>query len=220
MQGIPGFCLSASGYSSFIGIFREKHSFTSGIRWGSSDAASLIRYLAKAFAPEATQENLIEIAAKVGSDVPFFLGSTTALVEGRGERISRIPILPQMPILLLHPTAPMSTAVAYRSLDAIPDRPHPPVKPMIDAIDAGRLDKVIRLLHNSFELCVYEILPQLGRLHRFCMEQLGKGVLLSGSGSNLFVLAESINLLQELQSKLSHEYPEIKSTMTHTLEGS
>jgi 4-diphosphocytidyl-2-C-methyl-D-erythritol kinase len=92
-----------------------------GLGGGSSDAAAALLAGAAAL---AESDILVELpvlhrlAAGIGADVPFFLGSGPALATGIGERLESID-LPALPIVLVLPTSPLSTAAAYRALDEL-----------------------------------------------------------------------------------------------------
>lgn len=95
----------------------------SGLGGGSSDAAGLLRALAK-IAPIG-QGALHEIAAAVGADVPFFLVGGRALGEGYGERLTLLDDGLAEWLVVVRPNVGVSTSEAYAKLDALPDRPIP-----------------------------------------------------------------------------------------------
>lgn len=188
-----------------------------GLGGGSSDAAALLHYLRQQHAPEMPISKLIEIAAEVGSDVPFFLSGGTCRVSGRGELIEMLPALPSFPVLILHPEETVSTREAYRALDSIPGRQHPPVDPMLQAIQKSDWQKVLQYLFNSFEEAVFKIHPRLGAICERCRALGFPSVLLSGSGSNLFVLDRDETRLRALQAEIAESSEGLRSTLTRTI---
>ena len=74
-----------------------------GLGGGSSDAAAALRALDRLWETDATDTELAELAAGIGSDVPFFLTGGTALAEGRGEVILPMPSLPRFNLTLVFP---------------------------------------------------------------------------------------------------------------------
>lgn len=197
---------------------RKRIPMQAGLGGGSSDAGILLRYLWKTFAPEASKDRMIAIAAEVGSDVPFFLFGGTCLVKGRGERIASLPSLPSHPILVFHPVETVSTAAAYQALDTIGERIHPPLEPLLEAIRSGDWKGILGGLHNSFEECIYAAHPPLAALYAFCRKRLREGVLLCGSGSNLFASSTRIEDLHHLQQEVIGEFPRLTSTLTLSAE--
>lgn len=89
-----------------------------GLGGGSSDAAAAL-VATNALAGNAIpRHELLQLAARVGSDVPFFLcGSSLALGWGHGERLLRLPPLPPAPALLVVPAVPIATPDAFAWLD-------------------------------------------------------------------------------------------------------
>ncbi|MDC7124232.1 MAG: 4-(cytidine 5'-diphospho)-2-C-methyl-D-erythritol kinase, partial [Spirochaetales bacterium] len=88
-----------------------------GMGGGSSDAATALIALNKMFGL-LTDKDLIRVAAKVGSDVPFFLSTTTAaIISGKGENVSSIKKPEKLPIVLVNPEIKISTPEAYKWID-------------------------------------------------------------------------------------------------------
>jgi 4-diphosphocytidyl-2-C-methyl-D-erythritol kinase len=114
-----------------ISLFRVQTGFTGGIRvrvekriplgaglgGGSSDAASTLRALQSLVAPKLPQDQLLEMALALGSDVPFFLWGGAALVSGRGERVVPINVPDGLWVVLVYPGFSSNTAEAFRLLD-------------------------------------------------------------------------------------------------------
>ncbi len=85
----------------------------SGLGGGSSDAAAAIALLARLWRLPASRGDLAEVAAGVGSDVPFFLWGGRARGTGRGERIAPLPDGPELSLIVLLPPFPVATAAVY-----------------------------------------------------------------------------------------------------------
>ncbi len=85
-----------------------------GLGGGSSDAAAVLKGLSQLTGIKDV--DLIKIAETLGSDVPFFIKGGAALVEGRGERLSQVPVIP-FHAVLIHPGIKVSTAWAYSAWD-------------------------------------------------------------------------------------------------------
>ena len=78
-----------------------------GLGGGSSDAAAALVALNKLWKLELSTDALVDLAAELGSDVPYFIRGGTSLAEGRGERITPLPPLPQLWVVLLRPSVPV-----------------------------------------------------------------------------------------------------------------
>jgi 4-diphosphocytidyl-2-C-methyl-D-erythritol kinase len=85
---------------------------------GSSDAAAVIKAMASFHPSYYSRGSMAAMAAEVGSDVPFFLGSACALVGGRGELLQELESRTDYSILVIYPGFSINTAYAFRTLDA------------------------------------------------------------------------------------------------------
>lgn len=104
----------------FIGLSvdcRKQIPEMAGLGGGSSDAAAMLRVMRLIHPVNLGREGLAEIAAELGSDVPFFLSSASALVEGRGEIVEPLETPEQWYCVVIKPGFDISTGEAYRCLD-------------------------------------------------------------------------------------------------------
>jgi 4-diphosphocytidyl-2-C-methyl-D-erythritol kinase len=170
-----------------------------GLGGGSSDAAAALHAANRLAGNAIPRHELLQLAARVGSDVPFFCsGAPLALAWGRGERMLRLPPLPAAPALLLTPPIPISTADAYGWVDgARQSEPAPSNRARGRGSLALDLDAlsgwgdVARMAGNDFESAVFGRHAGI----RAAFEALvGTRPLLcrmSGSGSTLFAIYRS-----------------------------
>ena len=156
-----------------------------GLGGGASDAATVLRLLARRW-PDAGEAALVEAAAAVGSDEPFFLAGGTALVEGRGERVTPLPDLPPHGVVLFIPpdTLPNKTATLFRALD----RDGRVDEPTVTRSFAGRLPARVTGadLYNSFERVAFDCFPGLATLWEQLEARTGEAIRLAGAGPTLF----------------------------------
>ena len=153
-----------------------------GLGGGSSDAAAALLALDTLWELNLSRERLTDMAAALGSDVPFFLHGGTALCEGRGERVTPLPALsPDWPLVIVKPPVGVSTAAAYRALDALPHRV------MGTATERWPVDQHTA---NDFEAVVYHLFPEVGAV-RAALADFGAGPRLCGSGAALWCRAAS-----------------------------
>ncbi len=160
-----------------------------GLGGASADAAAALVGLARLWGWDLPHAELAALAARLGSDVPFFLSSGTALARGRGEIVEPLPDLATRWLVLLVPShsLPAKTAELYRRL-----RP--------DCWSSGertsRLAQAIRegrplqedLLTNSFELVADQLFPSLAECRRALLDAGAPGAHLSGAGPALYAL--------------------------------
>ena len=159
-----------------------------GLGGGTSDAAALIRYLARAF--NLNERELLIKALQVGSDVPYCLIGGTARVEGRGEIVEPLDDLAPLRLVLLDPGLSNATPKIYARLLPSSERRHPPADLFVEAWREGDLELVGLQMFNAFQDLVFEQVPRLARLREKLLGQGCLGVCLTGTGSNLVGLLD------------------------------
>ena len=156
-----------------------------GLGGGASDAATVLRLLGRRW-PEAGEEALETAAAAVGSDEPFFLAGGTALAEGRGERVTPLPGLPEHGVVLFIPPETLSnkTATLFGALD----RDGQVDEPTVSTSLAKRLPTRVTGadLYNSFERVAFDCFPGLAALWEQLEARTGEAIRLAGAGPTLF----------------------------------
>jgi 4-diphosphocytidyl-2-C-methyl-D-erythritol kinase len=154
-----------------------------GLGGGSSDAATVLHALNQLHQSVVPQDDLMSMAARLGSDVAFFLcGSSLAHATGRGEVLRMLPPLPRAGVILLIPTFGIATADAYRWLDE--GRAYSPADSQ--SVSVVDWDTVAQRAHNAFETVVFRKHPYLAELKSALRESGARIALLCGSGSSLF----------------------------------
>jgi 4-diphosphocytidyl-2-C-methyl-D-erythritol kinase len=178
-----------------------------GLGGGSSDAAAVLRAdMAGAFGRLADADWLA-IARRLGSDVPFFLAESAALVEGSGERVTPAGRPPPWHVLIVKPPVGVSTAAAYARLDER-DRPIRPRAASVSiaalrTLQRGRFDELECLLHNDFQAPLLESVPEIGRAIEALREAGARKPLLAGSGSCVFTIAPTARRIAEIAERCS-----------------
>ncbi|WP_242356765.1 4-(cytidine 5'-diphospho)-2-C-methyl-D-erythritol kinase [Anaeromyxobacter sp. SG64] len=175
---------------------------TAGLGGGSSDAAAVLRCLARAFRIRDAGA-LAAIAAEVGSDVPFFLGPGPAWAEGRGERLTPADVAPQH-LVLVYPTAPelaIRAGDAYRWLDAARHGRSPRLAPRFDRFDPSRAG-------NDLEPPCLAERPPLKTLLGLLVGRGATAAIMSGSGPTVFGLFPSKNAAARAARTIAEEIVE------------
>jgi len=172
-------------------VLRKRIPVAAGLGGGSSDGAAVLRGLNRLWGLSLSAEELAEVAAGLGSDVPFFLRGGTALAEGRGERLTPLGDAQPCPLVLAWPQAVLGdkTARMYGTLRT---------QHYSDGSASGRLVERLRGgqrirdedIYNVFEGVLGEVMPEAARLfERVAACGLGCPHL-AGSGPALFLLPE------------------------------
>jgi 4-diphosphocytidyl-2-C-methyl-D-erythritol kinase len=161
-----------------------------GLGGGSSDAAAALRGLNQLWGLDLPREALEHIAARLGSDVPFFVHGGTALAEGRGERITPLSDLPPQELLIVLPPLTLAdkTRRMYSLLTSADYTDGSAARRLADAIHQGK-PLADEQLFNVFDGPAFRAFPELERLRRALLEAGARSVHLAGSGPALFALA-------------------------------
>jgi 4-diphosphocytidyl-2-C-methyl-D-erythritol kinase len=162
-----------------------------GLGGGSSDAASTLLALNEWWRLGLGQEELLALAARLGSDVPFFVLGGTALVEGRGERVAPLPDLPGHWVILLKPPVNVSTPVAFRALAPVDYTSGEATASLVAALQsAGQAGQAgvlqAEYLVNALETCVLQLYPEVVAGHSALKIAGAPLVRMSGSGPTVF----------------------------------
>ncbi|MBV9027143.1 MAG: 4-(cytidine 5'-diphospho)-2-C-methyl-D-erythritol kinase [Candidatus Eremiobacteraeota bacterium] len=177
-----------------------------GLGGGSSNAATILRAAMEGAFGEPQQRDWLRVAHTLGSDVPFFLAGTAALVEGTGERVTPAGALPDWHALVIKPPVAVSTADAYRELDDA-ERPTRPRKGCVsiaalEALQRFDFERLAALLQNDFQEPIARRHPEIRIALDGLREAGAQNALLAGSGACVFSLAETRERLEILASRL------------------
>ena len=170
-----------------------------GLGGGSADVAALLRCLRRQYAPEMPVEQLRAIGLTVGSDMPFCVSGGTALAEGRGERLTALPALPDCWIVLCKPEFGIPTPALFTLADAGTPKNRPDIDGMIRALSAEDLGGVAARLCNVFEVFhIKNRLLELGALN----------AAMSGSGPTVFGIFREKTAAKAALTALKQRYPQ------------
>lgn len=162
-----------------------------GLGGGSSNAAAMLRALDALFDLRLRAEFLETVSRELGSDVPFLVRGGSALVEGTGERLTRVA-MPELYLVLVFPAVACPTGLVYEAFDRLrPDARLDArrVRGIVEAADTGTLRPDMPF--NDLADAACEVAPALGEL-RARVEAIALApVHVSGSGSTLFVVCDS-----------------------------
>jgi 4-diphosphocytidyl-2-C-methyl-D-erythritol kinase len=176
---------------------RKKIPHGAGLGGGSSDAASTLRGLNELHDAPVSLACLTNLAAGLGSDVPFFIAQSAAFCRGRGEIVEPVGPLPAMSLLLLKPEFGVPTPWAYKQWQDSRELP---------GVDyaAQQVGKLI--LQNDLERPVFEKHLFLARMKGWLREQPEvEAALMSGSGSTMFAVLREAGNAEALAARARQE---------------
>ncbi|MDI6631654.1 MAG: 4-(cytidine 5'-diphospho)-2-C-methyl-D-erythritol kinase [Bacillota bacterium] len=157
-----------------------------GLGGGSADAAAVLVGLNSLWRLECEPGFLAKIGAVLGADVPFCLAGGTALATGRGEKLTRLPPLPELGVLLLKPPYGLSTAAVYRAFDSARPNHRPVAWRMAEALAGGDWREALQWCSNALEAVAFREHPELAVLKQELQEAGALCALMSGSGPTVF----------------------------------
>ena len=180
-----------------------------GLGGGSADAAAVLRALNRHYGEPLSVLALAELGALVGSDVPFCTLCGTAMVEGRGERLRKLPDMPDCCFVVCKPDFSSSTPELYRKLDetSIPKRPDH--QAMESALLAGDLGKVAENIYNVFDPVVTQDHLELNYIKSIFNSYGSVAQQMTGSGSAVFAIVPDFEFAAVICSMLKENYPQV-----------
>lgn len=176
-----------------------------GLGGGSSNGAAVLLGIRQLYSLPLEEEELLFLAASLGSDVPFFLKGGAILCRGRGEKLSPLSPLPSLPLLLLVPPIGLSTPLVYGELREEEKGRRLWTERAFKAMEKGDLS-FLDSLGNDLEGPARRLSPSLNALKE-TLEKEGLNPYLSGSGPSLFLFLkeEGSALKRRLSSLLGPE---------------
>lgn len=157
-----------------------------GMAGGSTDAAAVLYGMNQLYHLGIPMNRLMEYGLRLGADVPYCLLRGTALAEGIGEQLTRLPPMPECYILIAKPPVSVSTKLVYQSLDASQELLHPPIDAQIADLEAGDIASLAEHMGNVLESVTIPLHPQIARIKEMMTEQGAIAAMMSGSGPTVF----------------------------------
>ncbi|MCP3974464.1 MAG: hypothetical protein GY720_08225 [bacterium] len=172
---------TAAGSASFMHLFVDKRlPVAAGLGGGSADAAAALALGGAVFGVE--QQRLLEIAAKLGSDVPFCLMGGTARVVGTGARVEPLEPVSGFAMAVVVPPIELATGAVYSKWDELDG----PLGPVVAGTDLPPQLRPFEELANDLYPAAVATASALEDWRAELSNRWGRPVLLSGSGPSLF----------------------------------
>ena len=204
------FCRAAKRDPEGVAIRITKRIPTqAGLGGGSADAAAVLRALNRHYDYPFSIYALAELGAEVGSDVPFCTLGGTVLCQGRGERLRKLPDLPETLFVVCKPDFPVSTPELYRRLDETAIARRPDHTAMEAAIVQGDVGAIAGQLCNVFEPVVTEKHLELNYIKSLMNSYGALGFAMSGSGPSVYAIAPSFEYAAVICTMLKDNYPQV-----------
>lgn len=182
-------------FSENFAIHLTKHIPTqAGLAGGSADGAAAMRLVKRLLKLDIAAEKMVEMAKKVGADVPFCVQSRPAYVSGIGENLDFFDFNSDFYVFLVKPFKGVSTKMAFEQLNFAVCS-HPDAKAMKKALIKQDYSSTLNELGNSLEQSAFELVPQIAEIKEELIHFGFDGALMSGSGSTVFGLSKDESLV-------------------------
>ena len=178
-----------------------------GMAGGSADAAGALVACAALWRTGTPRVELAELAALLGSDVPFALSGGTALGVGRGEQLTPVLSTGEYHWVFALSDRGLATAEVYRELDrmradGVPEKPAGPPDELLDALRAGDCGRVADALANDLQPATLSLRPELADVLAAGAELGALGGVVSGSGPTCAFLCAHADAASDLADEL------------------
>ncbi len=180
-----------------------------GLGGGSADAAAVLRALNRHYDSPLSILALAELGSQVGSDVPFCTLCGTAMVEGRGERLRKLPDMPDCFFVVCKPEFSCSTPELYQKIDQVTPAKRPDHQAMENALLAEDLGKIAENVWNVFDPVVTEEHLELNYIKSIFNSYGAVAEQMTGSGSAVFAIVESFEYAAVICNMLKENYPSV-----------
>ena len=187
-----------------------------GLAGGSADCAATLLGINHLCGLSLTKDELCELGVSLGADVPFCIRQGTMLSEGIGEKLTPLPDLPPLWVLLIKPDFSISTAYVYQNLHWKRLAYHPNTVGAADAINRRDVIGLAKTLSNVLETVAFPEHPELPDIKDFFLQNGAIGSLMSGSGPTIYGLYQD-EILANIACKTAQEkYPEYETLLCQT----
>lgn len=180
-----------------------------GLGGGSADAGAVLRALNRHYGNPLSILALAELGSLVGSDVPFCTLCGTAMVEGMGEKLRKLPDLPDCCFVVCKPDFSSSTPEVYRKIDEVTIAKHPDHQAMESALLAGDLGKVAENIYNVFDPVVTQEHLELNYIKSIFNSYGSIAQQMTGSGSAVFAIVPEFEFAAVICNMLKDNYSQV-----------
>ncbi|MDH5762061.1 MAG: 4-(cytidine 5'-diphospho)-2-C-methyl-D-erythritol kinase [Nitrospinota bacterium] len=176
-----------------------------GLGGGSGNAAGVLMGLNRLWDLQLKPAELSEMAARLGSDIPFFLCAPAALGEGRGERLTPLQPTKKFYVILVFPRVSLATAEVYKALNFDLTLSSKNINILREFFSQSNISSLGAHLHNDLEPVVIDRLPVARSIKDKLRSLHAAGTLVSGSGSTVFGIFEDARVAEQAFVRLREE---------------
>jgi 4-diphosphocytidyl-2C-methyl-D-erythritol kinase len=214
-NGLIHYNLASTG----INVLAQKYGFTTkfrvyihkvipmqaGLGGGSSNAAFTMKAVCSMLKLNVTDEELMELAAPFGADIPFFIKCEPSRAKGIGEILEPIEIKNNYYCLIVKPSSGCSTKEVFAIADQQEYKPVD-IDTVVKALKEGDDELLANSIGNSLEEAAISLVPEIAQIKETLKAAGLKIVLMSGSGSTVFALSTDQSLIKKVAKQLEDKY--------------
>ncbi len=178
-----------------------------GMGGGSADGAAALIAVNKLYELGLDENELIAVGAKIGADVPFCIKGGCCICRGIGERLTEIAFGTPLPMVVIKPDAAISTPAAYKAYDGLSAPIHKEIADIVSGLERNDWQIINSSLFNAFEQVAN--IDEIESAKAALKQSGAKGVLMTGSGSAVFGLFDSMENAQKAYDSLKETHKEI-----------
>ncbi len=190
------FCETGLSCAGLLIRIKKRIPVCAGLGGGSADAAAILRLLNRLYGARLSGQELEQLAALIGSDVPFCVRGGTQLVEGRGERLTQMASMPSCRVVLCKPLYAVSTAQVFSLLAGAVVERRPDHAGVLRALTRGQLRDFSQRMYNVLEEVVPVARHDIAHIRGVLIDAGALGVVMSGSGPTVLGVFEEKDLPQ------------------------
>ena len=189
-----------------------------GLGGGSADAAAVLVGLNELFDLGLRADELREVGARVGADVPFCISGGTALAEGVGEVLTPLSGPPAQHLVLAKPHRSADTGEIYRAHDAAGAHSARRVGPVISALQSGKLRDLAASVGNDLTAVTIGLVPEVATLLGDLLACEALGVTMSGSGTAVYGIFDDENVAKKALNAVESPLKGVYEPVPHGVE--
>jgi 4-diphosphocytidyl-2-C-methyl-D-erythritol kinase len=174
---------------------------SAGLGGGSADAAAVLRGLNKLWALHIPVQELADLGAKLGSDVPFCVYGHTGIATGRGEVVQKLPAPPSCWVVLAKPDIGVSSGTIFERI-LLDNLIHPNTEKIIEALYENNYPKICHFIGNALEEVTCSVYPEVKRIKNKMVQYGAEGALMSGSGPTVYGLVRHESKAQRIYNSM------------------
>ncbi len=185
---------------------KKKIPVGAGLGGGSSNAAFILKALNKYYGSPFSLSELMEMGLCIGSDVPFFIHGSPAIVQGIGERIKAFAPLMTYHVILAFPGINTSTSKVFKNFDLRLTKKSKFNNILLNIGNTNPNFDIKNFLHNDLEIAACKIYSDIRLVKKEMSQILSREVFMTGSGSSFFVLFSDYKKAKQNFQKLSNKW--------------